>query len=467
MEKNTHSIHFKPGLTPGLYRRQYLVKSLPSQPFYNRRKGIIRATKHATLQCLLLFCFAFPVLGKSADSTFTAAASLTESSRQLWSDSLYAVNPSSFSLLDKPEPDLGMPGPLRLTNENDAESEADDSHSKLSLDSIWPRVDALLPEWMLPHTELSNHYHASHAVDGSLPRPPTHLLLKTGTTIVGVCGPDYCIIGADTRATSSGGGSLLVADSRATKLHWLTQTAVAAGAGTSADLQHVTRQAALSLALYEQGQGHVGNQPCRLAVKQQSKNDIATGLDKESLAPPDYLAHRIPVGVAIQWLQQTLFQANGSIQAYLIVAGLDSKNRPRLYALYPHGSVDRNVAYTALGSGGYHAMAILESRYRPDLTVAQAQKLVRDALAAGITNDLGSGSQMDVCVITADGGVDYQRSTVPTKKVQEADYPVSYSDEQAGVNGFGGVPSVIQTPKSKSTTLANDPWARVLKELQL
>lgn len=31
---------------------------------------------------------------------------------------------------------------------------------------------------------------------------------------------------------------------------------------------------------------------------------------------------------------------------------------------------------------------------------AEAKQLVRDAIAAGIFNDLGSGSNIDVCVIT-------------------------------------------------------------------
>lgn len=39
---------------------------------------------------------------------------------------------------------------------------------------------------------------------------------------------------------------------------------------------------------------------------------------------------------------------------------------------------------------------------------AEAKQLVQDAIAAGIFNDLGSGSNIDVCVITK-GKVDYIR----------------------------------------------------------
>ena len=38
----------------------------------------------------------------------------------------------------------------------------------------------------------------------------------------------------------------------------------------------------------------------------------------------------------------------------------------------------------------------------------EAMKLVRDAVAAGIFNDLGSGSNVDLCIITKDK-VDYLR----------------------------------------------------------
>ena len=42
------------------------------------------------------------------------------------------------------------------------------------------------------------------------------------------------------------------------------------------------------------------------------------------------------------------------------------------------------------------------------LQLEEGKKLVRDAIAAGVFNDLGSGSYIDICVITKDG-VDYLR----------------------------------------------------------
>uniref|UniRef100_A0A8C7KPR9 Proteasome subunit beta n=1 Tax=Oncorhynchus kisutch TaxID=8019 RepID=A0A8C7KPR9_ONCKI len=54
------------------------------------------------------------------------------------------------------------------------------------------------------------------------------------------------------------------------------------------------------------------------------------------------------------------------------------------------------------------AISIFEDRYRPNLELEEAKKLVRDAIAAGIFCDLGSGSNVDLCVITQ-AGVQYLR----------------------------------------------------------
>ena len=42
------------------------------------------------------------------------------------------------------------------------------------------------------------------------------------------------------------------------------------------------------------------------------------------------------------------------------------------------------------------------------LQKAEAMQLVRDGIAAGVFNDLGSGTNIDLCIIT-DGNVEYLR----------------------------------------------------------
>jgi len=53
-------------------------------------------------------------------------------------------------------------------------------------------------------------------------------------------------------------------------------------------------------------------------------------------------------------------------------------------------------------------MGVFEARYRKDMEVDEAKELVADAIRAGIFNDLGSGSNVDICVITK-GKVQYIR----------------------------------------------------------
>ena len=91
----------------------------------------------------------------------------------------------------------------------------------------------------------------------------------------------------------------------------------------------------------------------------------------------------------------------GHVGAALILGGVDC-NGPALYQVYPHGSTDY-LPYVTMGSGSVNAMAIFESEYKDGLTQEEAMKLVHKAVLSGIFNDLGSGSNVDLCVITREG----------------------------------------------------------------
>ena len=56
-----------------------------------------------------------------------------------------------------------------------------------------------------------------------------------------------------------------------------------------------------------------------------------------------------------------------------------------------------------MGSGSLAAMAYLEENYKDDLMEEECKELVRKAIAAGIFNDLGSGSNVDLCILRTDG----------------------------------------------------------------
>lgn len=95
------------------------------------------------------------------------------------------------------------------------------------------------------------------------------------------------------------------------------------------------------------------------------------------------------------------FRHQGQIGAALVLGGIDQTG-PHLYTVAPHGSTDK-LPYVTMGSGSLAAMAIFETQWHAKLTKAEAMELVSDAIEAGIFNDLGSGSNVDVCVIEESG----------------------------------------------------------------
>lgn len=75
----------------------------------------------------------------------------------------------------------------------------------------------------------------------------------------------------------------------------------------------------------------------------------------------------VPVVTASKMLSQMLFRYQGHIGAALVLGGVDHMG-PHLYAVAPHGSCLPNE-YTTMGSGSLAAMAVFESKYRPNMEV--------------------------------------------------------------------------------------------------
>jgi 20S proteasome subunit beta 2 len=97
-------------------------------------------------------------------------------------------------------------------------------------------------------------------------------------------------------------------------------------------------------------------------------------------------------------LKQHLFRYQGHIGAYLVVAGVDPTG-VGLFTVHAHGSTDK-LPYVTMGSGSLAAMSVFETQWKPTLTEDEAVELASNAIQAGIFNDLGSGSNVDVAIIT-------------------------------------------------------------------
>ena len=65
--------------------------------------------------------------------------------------------------------------------------------------------------------------------------------------------------------------------------------------------------------------------------------------------------------------------------------------------------------FMSMGSGSVAAYGELETGFSDDLTLEQAKTLAIRAIKAGITYDLGSGSNVDIVVLTK-GKTDFHRN---------------------------------------------------------
>ncbi|EKX74049.1 proteasome subunit beta 7, putative [Theileria equi strain WA] len=185
---------------------------------------------------------------------------------------------------------------------------------------------------------------------------------KTGTTICGVLVKDGVVLASDTRATQGH----IVADKNCSKLHKISDAIYCAGAGVAADLEHTTLWLANNIELH------------RLNTKKKPM-----------------------VQMCVSMLVHELYKYQGYKQCALIIGGHDTSG-PHLFSVSPHGSSD-SLPFCTMGSGSLNAMSVLEEGYFDGMSIEDATKLAVKAISAGITNDLGSGGNVDVCVITKDG----------------------------------------------------------------
>ncbi|KAG5190668.1 26S proteasome beta type 7 subunit [Tribonema minus] len=213
---------------------------------------------------------------------------------------------------------------------------------------------------------------AKEGVKGGLPRAKL-----TGTTICGCVYKDGIVLGADTRAT----GGTEVCDKNCEKIHYLAPNIYCCGAGTAADTEKTTELISSQLDLL------------RLSTGTQSR-----------------------VVTACTMLKRMLFRYQGHVSAALVLGGVDATG-PHLYNIYPHGSSDK-LPYVTMGSGSLAAMSVFETGYKEDMTEEEATDLVKEAILAGIFNDLGSGSNCDITVIRK-GEVSRHRGYVKPNELSE------------------------------------------------
>jgi 20S proteasome alpha/beta subunit len=193
------------------------------------------------------------------------------------------------------------------------------------------------------------------------------------------------------------------------------------------------------------------------------------------------------------FFQSELFKYQGQLGVNLIVGNV-WHGKAHLRAVHPHGSIDKDLPFAALGSGGLAAMAVLEEGYykprssrgnddeqrstdAPCTSLEEGIKLVQRAVLSGIRNDLGSGSALDLCIIYPDGTSHHTRCSIPEEMLEEIDVRKSNDedddddlrdnlqsfDEQQieGVNGFGNQPFVVDSMKQRVLSIELDEKQRM------
>jgi len=186
--------------------------------------------------------------------------------------------------------------------------------------------------------------------------------LKTGTTTVGLFCKDGIVLAADKRATA---GNMIV-DKRADKVHILSEDMAVTMAGMVSDAQLLIKLIKAELKLKEV---RTGKKP---SVKEAA--NLLGGL-----------------------LYTNIRQMGGV--AHFLLGGKDSSG-VYLYDLFPDGSVTKIKDYISSGSGSVFAFGVLETQYKPELTVAEGVKLAVRCINTALQRDSASGNGVDVVTIT-------------------------------------------------------------------
>ncbi|XP_054157030.1 proteasome subunit beta type-1-like [Oppia nitens] len=194
-----------------------------------------------------------------------------------------------------------------------------------------------------------------------------------GGTVVALAGPDFVVIGSDTRLST--GFQILTRDQ--TKLFELTPKCILGSTGCWCDILTFRKVLDARLTMYSQDHNKTISTP---ALAQLLSNML---YNKRFF--PYYITN--------------------------IVAGLDTDGRGCIFSYDPVGHCERNT-YTAGGSSSALIQPLLDSQVglknqegvpARDLTLESAKNLIKDVFISASERDIYCGDSVDIRIVTKDG----------------------------------------------------------------
>jgi 20S proteasome subunit beta 2 len=251
------------------------------------------------------------------------------------------------------------------------------------------------------------------------------VLLSSGTTIVGICCKDGVVLGADTRAT----GGDIVMDKNKLKIHQISPQLFCCAAGTAADCEQATRSMRhlISMTGIESTlSGESGNLASSFLIKSKIIDMFGGGQGRRPIESSIILGGFDNDGPSLHQISQSGVQqvsccASGSGQIDAL-SSLESRRKVWGDPIENHlgGAIS-----TGDGDGDGYSRALCEN-----VSVDDAVVVVREAVASGVFNDLGSGSFVDICVIRGPGQVRLWRENALTGEVIKVTIPAARDEDE-------------------------------------
>jgi proteasome beta subunit len=193
-------------------------------------------------------------------------------------------------------------------------------------------------------------------------------IMKTGTTTLAIKCKEGIILAADKRATAGN----FIADKKVEKILQITPNIAITTAGSVSDIQMINKLIKAELRLKK----------------------IRTNRDVTSKEAANLLA-----GIVYQNIRA--FSAIPGISQF-IFAGVDNVGF-HIYDIYPDGSLTESEDFVSTGSGSVMAYGVLETQYKPDISIDEATKLAVKSINAALQRDSASGNGIDVAIIDKKG----------------------------------------------------------------